>query len=194
VRTPAERSIADRLFGGLRLYANLAGPTYQEGYERDFTRAQIRDREHPDALDRAWALTKALVLKFDQEVRRDGARLAVAIVPEKRSFPEWRFRHLTPAERVARRESVWPIEDLMEDFLAENDIPHVNLMRYLKSDNIEDIQCLFFVEDNHFNVSGHRRIARIVHDWTVEHYTDLDLPAVDLPKPKLTNRRRVSGS
>jgi hypothetical protein len=164
---PATRSgsTADRLFGFLRIYANFAPQTYQES---DFTLADIKQRQHPDTLDRAWALTKRLILEFDQDVRGDGGRLAVMILPDPFSFSKWRFRDLPRVERLAELRQTWPIETLLEDFLIHNGVQHINLMRPLAAANVVDIQALFIPRDYHFNILGHEKVAEILHNWIVE--------------------------
>jgi lysophospholipase L1-like esterase len=109
---------------------------------------------HP-AYERASQITRRILLRLDQQVRADGARLVVFTVPsEVEASPAPRGLH--DLELPCREDP--PAYAPLRDFLAQHDIPLIDLLPHFQR-RMREPGAGIFASDAHWNATGHALAA-----------------------------------
>jgi hypothetical protein len=119
-----------------------------------------------DTWQDAWNVTERTLAELQTAVERNGARLGVFIIPDRRQVydDDW-------AATLVKL-STLPIDDLVrerptetiEALLQAHNIPELDLLEPFRT--AEDR--LYFMVDGHFTPAGHRLTARLLADWLHE--------------------------
>jgi len=97
------------------------------GVHRDF---EVFLPEYETAWEKAWAITEALILELNREVREQGGRFGVVILPSSAQvYPQlWRA---TVEKCPVMQTIAWDMEKpnrILANFLQENGIPYLDLL------------------------------------------------------------------
>lgn len=168
-RAPSNPSRLDRLLRHSQLYASLVSAPVPEGEEPVFHNHDLFVADPPPALWEAWALTQRLILELRDEVAARGARFAVLVSPDKRAVGQLTERQAARDFRYDRG------HELLESFLREADIPHLDLLPPLRA-QLESGRLPYFAVDSHLNQEGHDVAGKALVDWLVESCATLALP------------------
>lgn len=134
-----------------------------------------RDRvflvEQEPEWQRAWKLTGKLISRFAEEVRADGARFALLLVPSAPLvYPEaWEEVLDFAGERPVDRELP---ERRLRSFCEEAGAPYVSLTDDFRSHEASTASSpeswLFFERQGHMTVTGNHLAARVLHEALFE--------------------------
>jgi hypothetical protein len=163
-------NILGRIYQYSRLYAQIE-PLFAAGQTRFHDLSYyLYIPEEDELLDYAWQLTFAIINQLHQEVKKDGAELAVVLISPAAlvNLPQ-----MSPSELERLYQT---IPDLRK---AQPDLPNRKLSERLSREGIKvlDLQPLFiqhieetgetlyFQHDGHWNVAGNRVAAELIYDW-----------------------------
>lgn len=123
-----------------------------------------------DALWReARALTEALVLQFAALARAEGSRFGVLLIPDRRAVHSADWDATVTLHPVARGANPLAPGDRMESFLAQHDIPTLNLTYALSGWALAHPgERAYYPGDGHFNANGHAVVAQRTRFWLQE--------------------------
>jgi len=157
----------DRALRRSYLYQIIAPPPAPAGEE---PRSRLQDiflREYaPEQLD-AWEVTKRLLLAFDEDVRRSGARFGVLEVPSRFEIDP---AHAGSLENADRMDFERP-HRLLTAFLAESGLAHLDLATGVGAAAARaGSPPLYFRRDMHWTESGNDVAGEIVARWVAARY------------------------
>jgi hypothetical protein len=114
----------------------------------------------------AWALTEALIAQMRDLAQAQGSQFAALIIPDRRAVhgEDWDF---TVQEHPFLQDAnpLAPITR-MEDLLARNGIPALNLTWNLRAWLMRNPgERLYYGGDGHFNANGHAVTAQRLAGW-----------------------------
>lgn len=120
----------------------------------------------------AWALTTALIRKFDQVVNLDNVPFAVFIIPDRRAVhaEDWQATLAAYASRLPALNQVdpIPIASRLIESLSGAEFPSLDLTPGLREwVSAHPGQRLYYGGDGHFNPDGHAVTAELLADWLV---------------------------
>jgi hypothetical protein len=117
-------------------------------------------------VEEAWRLTKRLVLAIRDESRSLGARFAVVVVNGPWAHDDQWWNRMMARHPWGR--NTWDRQRpnrIVRDFLAESDIPFVDLFDSFEA--AKHNERLFFHFDPHWTPAGHRVAARATADFLI---------------------------
>jgi hypothetical protein len=160
-------SLLDRLLRRSELYANLFPGT--DTSRSSFADWDVFTGKHPDAVASAWRLTLALVNELDRQVKANGGKLIVLLIPH-----EQEALHPRTSSAMARidfdRGHVQA-----EAFLREAGIAFIDLYPPIRQ-AVATGERPYFRRDMHWNERGHGIVAAAILRWLIDHCTELGLP------------------
>lgn len=112
-------------------------------------------------MTKAWEVTEALLRRLRRDVDRSGARFAVAVVPSREAVSDEAWKNLlsmTPRLDAASHDPAYPVRRI-EEFLAREGIPHVELLSPLRAAAAQSGWTGYFAWDPHLDASGHAVVA-----------------------------------
>jgi len=168
---PAARSWLERLLRRSELYANLV-PTAGDG-RATFADWDVFTGRNAAAVSAAWGVTRALVEELDRQVRANGGRLAVVLIPHER---EARVGSAPASVQIDFERA----HALAEAFLGETRIPYVDLYPSLRA-AVGRGERPYLNRDMHWNGHGHDLVAAALERWLVDHCATLRLPLAVCP-------------
>jgi hypothetical protein len=151
--------LLDRVLRRSYLYQVIAPPPGQGGERLRFRLHDVFLTEYTHEHEEAWAVTKQLLLAFDEGVRRSGARFGVLRVPSR---PE-----IDPGQAhagVGQRLDYERPQRILSAFLAERGVGYLDLAPGLR-DAAADGAPLYFERDMHWTVTGNGRAGELVARW-----------------------------
>lgn len=145
----------------------------------------------------AWEITRRLLVETRDEARRLEARFMVLVVPStlqmgRDSYWKW-TRDAFPALRNVPMDLERP-SNLLDDWLARNDIPYIDLLPVFRAFEQGGDRSAFFEVDIHLRPEGHAVVAEVLgaflrsHGWLAGVASSADgnrlaAPAVPPPDP-----------
>ncbi|WP_420632196.1 hypothetical protein [Candidatus Leptofilum sp.] len=167
-----------RLFGGGRGATQVAddaataadGEGNSEGSETAVSQTPPRrpDICDPDALpiiENAWNVTEALILELEQEVKANGAELAVMIIP---AAPQ-----IVPPDGDAEWYCNVP-NDRLTTFLDEAGIPYLDMLPDFRDEAVAGNGPYYFERDFHMNALGHDLTSELLYQFVDETFVNAD--------------------
>lgn len=130
-------------------------------------------REHEEA----WAVTKQLLLAFDEGVRRSGARFGVLGVPSPLEISPDHIRGPAAAQPLDLERP----QRILGPFLAEHGVGYLDLRPGLR-DAAANGAPLYFQRDMHWTGSGNDRAGALVARWIAARYSRASGPG-PAPRP-----------
>jgi lysophospholipase L1-like esterase len=125
--------------------------------------------DDPAVWERAWAVTRALLLELRREVEGRGARLLVALVPPPDAVDAAYWDKV--GRRVARPEGLddpREQEAMLLSFLRAQRFAHLSLRPALEDAFVSGGRPLYYDLDRHLNPEGHAVVARTLDRHLVE--------------------------
>jgi len=126
--------------------------------------------------EEAWAVTQAIIAQLNQEVEADGAQLVVILLPDRHQVEEgyldWAF-----GAYPAMRDQAWDLDkpnQIMRRFLAEQGIPHLEMLEEFRQQAAETERPLYYPKDGHWNVEGHHLAGELLAENLVMWMPDGD--------------------
>ena len=143
------------------------------------TKTQPRQLEYPvdlglylpedDNWGAAWSLSEALVLQFRDLVQASGSRFGVLVIPDRRAVHASEWDTTTRLFPVVRGMNPLAPGDRLDAFLAQNQIPALNLTYALSGWALaHPNEYLYYPGDGHFNANGHAVSAQRIRYWLTE--------------------------
>ncbi len=118
----------------------------------------------------AWALSEALVLQFRDVVALTDSRFGVLIIPDRRAVHAAEWDSTTSIFPVVRGTNPLSPGDRLDSFLAQNQIPALNLTYALSGWALaHPDERLYYPGDGHFNANGHAVAAQRIRFWLEEN-------------------------
>lgn len=156
-----QRSIVN-LLSKLKL---LRDPTsYNEGIPTAYF---VYASQYPDGWKEAWDITKALIIKLNDEVKRHRARLVVVLMPgQEQYYDESHMKRLFETYPAMKKQK-WEMDKpdrILVSFLEEQKIDYVHLLPIFKTHTEKS----GFVPHDHFNVEEHRLIGKTICNFLSE--------------------------
>jgi hypothetical protein len=150
------------------LYQVIAPPPGHDGERPRFRLHDVFLTEYTPEHEAAWAVTKRLLLAFDESVRRDGARFAVLGVPSRAEiYPE--SAHDPGAGR--RLDLERPLR-ILGAFLAQHGIGYLDLAPGLREAAARaNGTPLYFRRDMHWTGPGNGLAGELVARWIGAGYS-----------------------
>lgn len=141
-----------------------------------FVNLDVFRPDAPPAVERAWRLTRELLLALRSEVRTRGARLALLVIPDKRTagLVSEKERATLGSDVVDFRRA----HRLIVGFARDHAIPLVDLLPVL-AEEVRAGRTPYFASDSHLTREGHAMAARASVESLAEHCTELRLPLQD---------------
>jgi hypothetical protein len=181
-RLAARSALLHQILSGLRgLSRSIAGqrsPSAASGTDgatgererRELASNGVHYCEEPPVYTRAWELTERILLRLNQEVQEDGARLVVFTVPAHREVNRSALRRAVAETQtgggLCLEEAI--AYDRLAELLARLEIELVDLLEGFRSVAAEDEAPLFRRGDRHWNPHGHALAAELVTDALLE--------------------------
>jgi hypothetical protein len=114
----------------------------------------------------AWATTEALIRQFRDLALKQQSLFAAVIIPDRRAVHEDDWQLALADYPIPPGTNPLLPGSRMEDFLSEQGIPNLNLTLALRQWAAENPdERLYYVEDGHFNSSGHAVSAEAIYKW-----------------------------
>lgn len=129
-------------------------------------RLVLAERYGPE-WERAWEVTRALVLELKEVAKKHGSRMALISIPFVQQVTEGRRKSESSPHKPGTGH--WDIEKpdrLLAKFLEEEDIPFLPLLPHFVEE-AENVQ-FYHGADGHWNKPGHGLAAEVIYDWLVE--------------------------
>jgi hypothetical protein len=132
---------------------------------------------YTDKSSSGWPLTKKIIQELNDEVKKDGGKLVVVLVPHSLQYSQKKqeiIKSILPVRPVEQfiQDASKP-QRLLSSFCKENDIFVIDLLpgfEYaLRRHTKEKGSPFDFPYDGHLNTEGHRLAADIVHQQIIEN-------------------------
>jgi hypothetical protein len=173
--------LLDRVLRRSYLYQVIAPPPGQDEERPRFRLHDVFLTEYTAEHEAAWAVTKQLLLAFDEAVRRDGARFGVLAIPSAAEiYPE---RAHDPG--AGRRLDLGRPLRILAAFLAEHGIGYLDLAPGLREAAARAHGApLYFQRDMHWTGPGNGLVGELVARWVGARYSRASgPPPAPLPRP-----------
>jgi len=113
----------------------------------------------------AWALTEALIVEMEMEVRNHGAKLIVLIWPDNVQFDDvWWARRVAAYPAMANYDRDKG-ERVMTEILNRNGISFISLTPILRKATEERLGKLFFPVDQHPTAKAHAIVGEAIYQY-----------------------------
>lgn len=168
---PGALAGVDPLLRRSYLYQLLAPPQEYGDEGPKFRDHDVFLRDYSPEQEAAWQVTEALLLALGEDVRKSGGHFGVLVVPSRfEVYPSYaEFR------RLAQMDLGRP-QRILDDFLAEKQLPHLDLMPGIRAAAERDGGVpLYFRTDAHLTLAGNDVASQLVADWVVAHCEALGL-------------------
>jgi hypothetical protein len=127
--------------------------------------------EYPPELEAAWAINRALLRSFEQEVKEHGSRLVVVIWPVREQlYPDlWQETlRAYPQMQTISWDRQKP-DRLLMNFLDGQNIPYLYMFPAFQEYIRNGDRRLYFQYDGHPNSEGHQLASRLIYRYLVDH-------------------------
>ncbi len=143
------------------------------------TKTEPRELEYPvdlglylpedDAWGAAWALSEILVLQLRDLAEASGSRFGVVVIPDRRAVHSAEWDTTTSLFPVVRGTNPLAPGDRLDAFLAQHQIPALNLTYALSGWALaHPNERLYYPGDGHFNANGHAVTTQRIRYWLAE--------------------------
>ena len=118
-------------------------------------------------LTEGWLLTQEILKEIDRFCRSIDARMLVVVVASRMEIydTDWQ-QAVTKHSLDPARFDMSKLVRMFREFERETKIPVITLSERFREHQGER---LYFVHDSHWNPSGHRLTAEIIHEYVTEH-------------------------
>ncbi|MBU2547308.1 MAG: hypothetical protein KKB20_02760, partial [Proteobacteria bacterium] len=113
------------------------------------------------ALDESWRVTLEVIKKLEREVRADGGRLALAVIPTITQVYDryWELLRQQHPDADTRGWDRFRPQEILHDFARRQGILYIPLSQAMARAAKENGKTFYLDGDYHFNERGHQFVA-----------------------------------
>jgi hypothetical protein len=130
----------------------------------------VYSTDYTSAWQKAWAVTEAIIVELNKEVKDQDAKLAIVIVPtELQVYPQrWREQVQKYANAQAREWNLDKPNQRLISFLKREGIEFIDLLPAFRKQAGLSGKQFYIPNDGHWNAEGHRLAAQVISSVLLE--------------------------
>ncbi len=126
---------------------------------------QIYAKVYDNQWDRAWKITKKIILKLNEDVRKNNGNLFIVVLANPEQVHDFHWREITKKYKSMKIEEfdLEKPDAIMKQFCKENHLACLNLLPYFKMEADQNNVLLHALpKDAHWNAKGYALAAKVV--------------------------------